>query len=504
MRTHVHWNRRSRRVRRAVPLLALVILTLPCIAFCTTWNVRLDGSGHFTAIEDAVSAASQGDVIRVWPGTYLLESRCYFEAGNITLVSTGGSEETILDATAANGAMMFWGSVTTSCVVDGFTMTGATTAVYCTGSSTSFNDCVFTGNVTGIETRYGCYPSFTDCTFSDNNTGLFVFLDCGVTATNCVFSNNAQKGARLTAIPASLTGCEFSGNGDAGLEAWGFDLAIEDCVFTGNGDHGLRVHGGDGAYVSGCTFEGNKGGMTCKSSSPTVSACTFEGNLGAEHGGGVRCTEGAAPTFTNCILKENTAIYGGGVYSSESSPRFVDCSFRGNESVAWGGAVCADVSDSLWFEGCLFYNNTSHRGGAILCYRSSPTFERCTITGNSGDDTGGITCLVGGNPSILQSVVAFNTGPPVFCQGGEAVFEQSIVYGNDGGDGLCGWPRDAIVEDPLFCDYYGRNFWVCSNSPCLPSNNDWSVPVGAYGSGCGECDTLVTQTSWGVIKAMYR
>ena len=479
MQTQVHWNRKSQGVQRGAPLVALAILLLPCIAVCTTWNVRLDGSGHFTAIEDAVAIAAQGDVIRVWPGTYVLESWCYFEAGNITLVSTGGSGETVVDASAVYTAISFWGIETTSCVVDGFTITGAVNAIYCAGSSTSFNDCVFTGNTTGVETRGECHSSFTDCTFSDNNMGMFIFLDCGVTATNCVFRDNAQKGARLTAIPASLVGCEFSGNGDAGLEAWGFDLVVEDCIFTNNGDHGLRVHGGAGSSVTRCTFQGNQGGMTCKGSSPVVSDCTFEDNLGAEHGGGIRCTEDAAPTFTNCVLKNNTAFYGGGVYSSESSPAFVDCSFVGNESVAWGGAVCADVSDSLSFVKCLFYDNTSHRGGAMFCYRSSPTLERCTVVGNRGDDTGGIACVVGGTPHVSQSVIALNTGAPMFCQGGEAAVERSFVYGNTGGDELCGWPRDATIIDPLFCDYYGGNFWVCSNSPCLPSNNDWSLPVGA-------------------------
>ena len=52
-------------------MVALVTLSLwATVAAGRTWTVRQDGSGDFQVIQDAVDAASDGDVIDIGPGRW--------------------------------------------------------------------------------------------------------------------------------------------------------------------------------------------------------------------------------------------------------------------------------------------------------------------------------------------------------------------------------------------------------------------------------------------------
>jgi hypothetical protein len=59
--------------------------------------------------------------------------------------------------------------------------------------------------------------------------------------------------------------------------------------------------------------------------------------------------------------------------------------------------------------------------------------------------------------------------------------------------------------DPRFCGIPGSgNYFLQSNSPCLPENNPYGVPilVGPLPAGCGTVAT--EQQTWGGIKNLYR
>jgi hypothetical protein len=83
-------------------------------------------------------------------------------------------------------------------------------------------------------------------------------------------------------------------------------------------------------------------------------------------------------------------------------------------------------------------------------------------------------------------------------------FSHCVVFGNAEGDSLPAYHHDNLFVDPLFCDPSEDDYSHCSDSPCLPTVNVWGELVGAYGEGCGPCDTSVEGASWGWIKGLFR
>jgi hypothetical protein len=63
-----------------------------------------------------------------------------------------------------------------------------------------------------------------------------------------------------------------------------------------------------------------------------------------------------------------------------------------------------------------------------------------------------------------------------------------------------------ISEEPFYCDFFGNLgyiYYVCSASPNVPPQSAVGV-IGAFGSGCDDCEAPVSEASWGAIKALYR
>ncbi|MCH2148972.1 MAG: right-handed parallel beta-helix repeat-containing protein, partial [Phycisphaerales bacterium] len=195
--------------------------------------------GDFATIQDAINAASDGDVILIEAGTY---NETYLntdtkavhvkgttnsdgvpitridgggEDGNILLIDAGETETTIFEdliisnGYAGNGAAMFLDGTSPTirnCIFESNTAyhdQGG--AVYCFDCSAQFTGCTFQDNT--AETIGGAVwidgsssPSFVECTFADNTAngpgggGIYCEPNTGVTLSDCIFSGNVVDG----------------------------------------------------------------------------------------------------------------------------------------------------------------------------------------------------------------------------------------------------------------------------------------------------------------------
>jgi hypothetical protein len=112
-----------------------------------------------------------------------------------------------------------------------------------------------------------------------------------------------------------------------------------------------------------------------------------------ELGGGILLGPCASPTLINCILHDNEASAGGGIYITNASPRLINCRFEYNSANA-GGAIynfseeagCNPVMDN-----CLFRDNSViHNGGAVYNFgQANSTFVNCEFIKNISSGGGG-------------------------------------------------------------------------------------------------------------------
>lgn len=126
-------------------------------------------------------------------------------------------------------------------------------------------------------------------------------------------------------------------------------------------------------------------------------------SLGGRGGGALLLA--CAPTFRDCIFRQNRAesglgAGGGAVACVNSAARFEHCSFFDNfvqGSIALGGAVVCVATSAPTFRQCLFQGNSvstpsglpNSTGGAVIVDNSSPLFEDCSFIANTADGEAG-------------------------------------------------------------------------------------------------------------------
>jgi hypothetical protein len=237
----------------------LFVATDPAQA--ATLRVRQDGTGDYTTVAAAITAAVPGDRIEIGPGSY---PQALTIAKNLELYSTDGADATVLDG--ANNHRILW-------------ITGGVT---CT-----LRDLTFARGLMNL---------------GENGQGGAIHIDSAsdVIVEGCVFEANYASwdgGAiymRHAGTAVSVTSCRFTSNragwnaGACGV-ASGSSLSVTDCRFEDNLAFGIC--GGVAAYyaemsIGSCLFLGNSGSVGAirgYGSKISVSNCTLFENVSTEH-----------------------------------------------------------------------------------------------------------------------------------------------------------------------------------------------------------------------------
>lgn len=353
---------------RIAALLCAGILTAHATA--DTFIVNGSGRGDFTTIQDAVDAASEGDLVLVAAGTYTSTHPDHvinMRGKWITLRSVHGPELTVIDGEGARFCAQFESGESNETVLDGFTLTGGQGfwggAIEINGSNPTIQNCILTGNNAtrgaGAVVLYG-QPVLRACTFTNNTaeiaSAVYVEANSSALIEDCLFVNNSAQyfaaGVFLQGISsATIRNCEFLENEADSSPAMsvGFNSTalLEECVFSGNiaatGNTGaLSVASNGAATCNSCVFTDNHaahgGAILCSLGEITLNDCSFSGNSATGDGGAILFVNYCDATLNACVIQSNSAEGdGGGVFIDSTA----------DLSIA-DSTICGNQSDQVW------------------------------------------------------------------------------------------------------------------------------------------------------------
>ncbi len=149
-------------------------------------------------------------------------------------------------------------------------------------------------------------------------------------------------------------------------------------------------------------YANSGGGIYCDNSL-TIKNCTVENNHATGDGGGVSfdgtgyASAPHTPIISSCIIRNNTASYGGGIYCAPFCDLSVfDCVITGNAAGHGGGIYYFNYGfgqrGPAYISGCVISNNTasSDGGGILTAWKTGILIlEDCIVSGNSAGSEGG-------------------------------------------------------------------------------------------------------------------
>ncbi len=174
---------------------------------------------------------------------------------------------------------------------------------------------------------------------------------------------------------------------------------------------------------------GYGGGICCDSAAATVSNCVIQENTAA-YGGGLWTSSDSSPSVSNCVITGNTADdgSGGGICCTDGTPSITNCVISGNASTQGGGGICTNSCFPAVISGCTITGNSvplDYSGGGVFCNRGGVSITGCTITDNLSH---GICCAGFGSATITGNTIAGN------CVAGDSAYE--IDQGPNAGGGI--------------------------------------------------------------------
>jgi len=254
-------------------LLSLLFgLLWPITSSARTWNVRQDGTGDYSVIQDAVDVAEEGDIIDIGPGWYT-------DYG--TFNNGFGWFATHVDVNTDN--LTFVGAGPDQTIIGPLNIDDFEIESYGMGHNDDYtwhiSGIKFVNfNAVGIYHHYG-YLEADNCEFENSERGIYGQFTRGADIRNCVSRS----------IFSTAFACNIPGSG----------VLIEDCQFY-SCFRAIRFDGCDNGRVINCDFLGGRGTIGYyEGASGEIRDCTMSGFDGF----GIVLTGNEFVSITNNIIQ---------------------------------------------------------------------------------------------------------------------------------------------------------------------------------------------------------
>jgi hypothetical protein len=292
------------------------------------------------------------------------------------------------------------------------------------------------------------------------------------------FSLASGAGIRIESGFVNITNCIITDNqslvvtGGGGIYNLQGTVTITDCTITNNhssGDGGGIANGGT-LNMNNCTVANNStnrhgGAIYQVQGSVVLLACTIKNNSAAEGVGGGIFIAGTNSfiirmNLISCIVADNTARTGGGIYNNGGLLSVTASTISGNSAVLPNG--CCPRGGGILNAGTLnllnstIANNTAGENGGGI-FNQTGVFEggimhvsASTIANNTAVGGGGGVFNSNGTFTLYSSIIAKNTGVTPDVHLGITSLGNNLIgstSGNTGGDNAQG---DLLNVDPLF------------------------------------------------------
>jgi len=205
-------------------------------------------------------------------------------------------------------------------------------------------------------------------------------------------------------------------------------------------------------------------------------------------GGGIYISNAHVVTLNDCVIKDNQAEYGGGIYNI-GQLHMNGCTVSGNSAAKFGGGIRNE--GQMWLTNCTINGNSASEGGGGGIWNNDiMDLLNCTIaynsTGSSSGSAGGGFLSMGNDTTHFKNtIVANNTAGNSDYNNGYMEFGLSTSQGNNlCGDNSCCFdqPTDLVGVDPVLGplqDNGGPTFTraLLHGSPAIDAGNNTGAPA---------------------------
>ena len=359
---------------------------LPCDVYVPT---------ELRTIDLAITLSGDGDTVCVRPGEY--EESISFYGKAISLVGLGGSAGTTLRSISPTTTVTIGRSETGEVLLEGFTITGGgSRGMVISAASPLLRDLNITGNG-GVNRGVGAYivsssaPTLHDVRIDGNRSGAIGDAGVGVYLHGSTFTMTGGS------ISRNRDSDWASNGGGMFVESSTVDLVnvvIENNrswrgggLYVGTGAEvtltNVAIDRNTGRFGGGIYFDSGDGSLD-------MTNVMVSGNTGSQGGGGLLLEDLGTITMNNVAIVGNQSPgAGGGVYMNAVVATMTNVTIAGNSSESDGGGlfVYSRVGFELAATNCIIWNNRAARGGGVFGDGSNdPVFSYSFIHENTPND----------------------------------------------------------------------------------------------------------------------